>query len=258
MTEKEKIMNLQKKLIKLYKEIDELKGKKNSSDSDFKAWKTDVQLCLSGLYGEKSIQLKNFNNRRFSPIIIGGNPDWHEPYVKDLEITQKEFERYIGDFEDESENTNAKEKRKINNKVFIVHGHDGELKEKVARRLEQQGIEAIILSEQANRGKTIIEKLELYSDVYAAIILFTSDDLGVAKEESGHEKYRARQNVVFEAGYFMGYLGRENVIMLADKNVEIPGDLSGMVYTTKDNWEFEMLKELNAAGMKIDMNKLLS
>lgn len=70
-------------------------------------------------------------------------------------------------------------------------------------------------------------------------------------------KYRARQNVVFEAGYFMGYLGRENVIMITEENLEIPGDLSGMVYTTKDNWEFEMLKELNAAGMKIDMNKLL-
>ncbi len=55
----------------------------------------------------------------------------------------------------------------------------------------------------------------------------------------------------------MGYLGRENVIMITEENLEIPGDLSEMVYTTKDNWEFEMLKELNAAGMKIDMNKLL-
>ena len=73
----------------------------------------------------------------------------------------------------------------------------------------------------------------------------------------GNEKSRDRQNVVFEAGYFMGYLGRENVIMITEENLEIPWDLSWMVYTTKDNWEFEMLKELNAAGMKIDMNKLL-
>lgn len=251
-------MNLQSKLIKLYNEIDELKSKKSSSDSEFRAWKTDVQLCLSGLYGEKSIQLKNFNSRPFAPVIFVGNTDWHKPYVQDLETTKKEFERYIGDFEDENENAYVMGRRIINNKVFIVHGHDGELKEKVARRLEQQGIEAIILSEQANCGKTIIEKLESYSDVHAAIVLFTSDDLGATKEEKGNEKYRARQNVVFEAGYFMGYLGRKNIIMIADKNVEIPGDLSGMVYTTKDNWEFEMLKELNAVGMKIDMNKLLS
>lgn len=250
-------MNLQNKLIKLYNEIDGLKNKRSSSDSDFKAWRTDVQLCLSSLYGEKSIQLKNFNSRQFSPICIGGNTYWHEPYVRDLETTKKEFERYIGDFEDESQIAYAAGKRIVNNKVFIVHGHDSELKEKVARRLEQQGIEAIILSEQANRGRTIIEKIEAYSDVHVAIALFTQDDIGVAKEEKGNEKYRARQNVVFEAGYFMGYLGRENVIMITEENLEIPGDLSGMVYTTKDNWEFEMLKELNAAGMKIDMNKLL-
>ena len=250
-------MNLQDKLIKLYNEIDELKNKKSSSDSDFKAWRTDVQLCLSGLYGEKSIQLKNFNNRRFLPVLIVGNTDFHEPYVRDLETTKKEFERYIDDFEDVSTNANVKNYISVNNKVFIVHGHDGELKEKVARRLEQQGIEAIILSEQANRGKTIIEKIEAYSDVHVAIALFTQDDIGVAKKEKGNEKYRARQNVIFEAGYFMGYLGRENVIMITEENLEIPGDLSGMVYTTKDNWEFEMLKELNAAGMKIDMNKLL-
>lgn len=216
-----------------------------------------MQLCLSGLYGEKSIQLKNFNSRQFSPILIGGNTDWHGPYVRGLETTKKEFERYIGDFEDECENVSVKKKESSNNKVFIVHGHDGELKEKVARRLEQQGIEAIILSEQANRGKTIIEKLEAYSDVHVAIALFTQDDLGAAKEEKENEKYRARQNVVFEAGYFMGYLGRENTIIIVDENVEIPGDLTGMVYTTTENWEFEMLKKLNAAGMKIDMNKLL-
>lgn len=250
-------MDWQNKLRKLYNEIDELKNKDSSSDSDFKAWKTDVQLCLSGLYGENSIQFKNFNSRHFSPMVIGGNTDWHKPYVRDLETTKKEFERYICDFEEEGINTNMGKNRTSNNKVFIVHGHDGELKEKVARRLEQQGIEAIILSEQVNRGRTIIEKLEAYSDVNVAIILFTQDDLGVAKEEKGNEKYRARQNVVFEAGYFMGYLGRENIIMIADENVEIPGDLSGMVYTTRDSWEFEMLKELNAAGMRVNMNKLL-
>ena len=250
-------MNLQNKLIKLCNEIDELKNKKNYSDSDFKAWKTDVQLCLSGLYGERSIQLRNFNSRPFCPTVFVGNTDWHKPYVRDLETTKKEFERYIGDFEDESENVPGTKKRTANNKVFIVHGHDGELKEKVARRLEQQGIEAIILSEQVNRGKTIIEKLEAYSDVHVAIALFTKDDFGAAKEEKENEKYRARQNVVFEAGYFMGCLGRENTIIIVEENVEIPGDLSGMVYRRGDNWEFEMLKELNAAGMKIDMNKLL-
>lgn len=98
-------------------------------------------------------------------MVIVGNTDFHE-YVRDLYTTKKEFERYIGDFEDVSINANVKKNIPLSNKVFIVHGHDGELKEKVARRLEQQGIEVIILSEQANRGRTIIEKIEAYSDVH--------------------------------------------------------------------------------------------
>ena len=58
-----------------------------------------------------------------------------------------------------------------NNKIFIVHGHNEALKQEVARLVEKQGLEAIILSEQANRGKTIIEKFEEHSDVGAAICL---------------------------------------------------------------------------------------
>ena len=54
------------------------------------------------------------------------------------------------------------------NKVFIVHGHDDALKIEVARTLEKAGLEAIILHEHANAGKTIIEKIEHYSDVCTA------------------------------------------------------------------------------------------
>lgn len=63
-------------------------------------------------------------------------------------------------------------------KVFIVHGHNEALKEKVARLIEQQDIKAIILDEQPNKGQTIIEKFEENSDVGGAICLFTADDIG--------------------------------------------------------------------------------
>lgn len=140
-------------------------------------------------------------------------------------------------------------------KVFIVHGHDGVLKESVARLIEGQGLEAIILSEQPNRGKTIIEKFEANSNVGAAICLFTADDIGrSASETSG--KDRARQNVVFETGYFIGKLGRENIIIIADPSVEIPSDLSGVVYTDKSDWRAVVLTELSDIGYDIDLNKL--
>lgn len=139
-------------------------------------------------------------------------------------------------------------------KVFIVHGHNGELKQSVARLIEKQGIEAIILDEQANQGRTIIEKFEGNSDVGGAICLFTADDLG--RKNGEEEKARARQNVVFEAGYFMGKLGRDHVVIIAEPEIELPSDLSGIVYSNKDKWKIDVLKELKAMGYSIDMNKL--
>lgn len=141
------------------------------------------------------------------------------------------------------------------NKVFIVHGHDNALKQELARTIEKQGLQAIILSEQISPGKTIIEKIEENSDVAGAICLFTADDLGRTKAGT-EDQPRARQNVVFEAGYFMGKLGRDHVVMICEDGVEIPGDLSGVVYTGKNHWEVEMLKALKVMGYNIDMNKL--
>lgn len=140
-------------------------------------------------------------------------------------------------------------------KVFIVHGHNGEIKEAVARLIENQGIQAIILHEKANQGSTIIEKFERNSDVGCAVCLFTADDLGHAKTDS-KEKTRARQNVVFETGYFIGKLGRDKVILIADKDIEMPSDLQGVVYTNSQDWRFSVLRELKAIGYNIDYNKL--
>ena len=100
-----------------------------------------------------------------------------------------------------------------------------------------------------------IEKLEIEGDAAGAVCLFTADDEGRAQAEQS-EKPRARQNVVFEAGYFIGRLGRENVAILVDKGIEIPSDLQGVVYTGTDSWEFGLLKELKSMGYSIDFNKM--
>ena len=159
----------------------------------------------------------------------------------------------------EREKLNNKSERKrariLNfSKVFIVHGHDEALTQAVARLIEKQSIEAIILKEQRNGGDTIITKFEKNSNVGAAIFLFTADDLGKAKDEAELKK-RARQNVVFEAGYFMGKLGRERTIMISDKDIEIPSDMQGIVYTDSTNWQLDVLRELEGIGYKIDYNK---
>lgn len=95
-----------------------------------------------------------------------------------------------------------KQEKSDSEKVFLVHGHDNELKETVARFLEKIGLIPIILHEQASKGQTIIEKFEEHSNVSYAIVLMTPDDVGNLKSNKGKLNQRARQNVIFELGYF--------------------------------------------------------
>lgn len=145
-----------------------------------------------------------------------------------------------------------------NKRVFIVHGHDELLKTQTARFVEKLGFEAVILHEQANKGMTIIEKIEANTDVGFAIVLYTGDDQGNTKEAAakGELKERARQNVVFEHGYLIAKLTRARVVPLVSGGVELPSDISGMVYIDDSNWSTEIAKEMKSAGYDIDFNKI--
>lgn len=146
----------------------------------------------------------------------------------------------------------------LSNKIFIVHGHDEGAREAVARFLLQLGLEPIILHEQANRGRTVIEKVEAQGDVSFAVVLLTPDDEGCVK--GGTPEPRARQNVLLELGYFIGRLGRENVCALKRGTVEIPSDFAGVVWEPMDSgngWKQSLGRELQAAGHSIDWNKVM-
>ncbi|GAB3640109.1 TIR domain-containing protein [Spirosoma arcticum] len=155
--------------------------------------------------------------------------------------------------------TNSLNKIVDKTKVFIVHGHADLAKVSVARTIEQFGLKAIILHEQANGGKTVIEKFESNSaDVGFAVVILTNDDDGKAKAETEY-KARSRQNVILELGYFIGKLGREKVVPLYEEGVELPSDLAGIVYTPLDNggaWKYQLGKELKNAGYDVDLNKI--
>ena len=145
--------------------------------------------------------------------------------------------------------------------VFIVHGRDDGTKQTVARFVEQFGIEATILHEKPSSGLTIIEKIEKYSDDAGfAIVLITPDDVGALKDEADEESNpRARQNVIFELGYFMGKLGRDRVCPLFKGEVEKPSDIDGVVYVpmdSTDGWQLKLATEMKQAGLPVDLNKL--
>jgi predicted nucleotide-binding protein len=152
-----------------------------------------------------------------------------------------------------------KSEKIVTNKIFIVHGHGNEIKLNVARTLSQLKLEPIILHEQTDQGRTIIEKFEENSsEVNFAIILLTADDIGKAEKETDY-KSRARQNVVFEMGYFIGKLGRKKVFLLLENGVDKPGDLDGIVYVPIDNadgWKLKLVKELKVAGYNVTADDL--
>ena len=154
------------------------------------------------------------------------------------------------------ENTMNENQTELTNKVFIVHGHDDALKNEVARFIEKLGLKAIILHEQTSNGKTIIEKIEHYSDVSFGIVLYTPCDIGGKTEESLQP--RARQNVVFEHGYLIGKIGRKNVDALVKDRIEKPGDMSGIIYIeVSGNWKSDLAKEMKEVGYDIDLNKTI-
>lgn len=182
----------------------------------------------------------------------GNNPSAYEEMLAQLKVVSADKE-FWSNIKNEDNDKSIKEKSGVieNNKVFIVHGHDESAKQTVARFLEKCGFEVIILHEQADGGRTIIEKIECYTDVVFAIILYTPCDIGRA---------RARQNVVFEHGYLIGKLGRNRVCALVKDGVETPGDISGVVYKNMDSagaWKTGILREMKDAGIQVDASKLL-
>lgn len=118
--------------------------------------------------------------------------------------------------------------------AFIVHGHDDELrldlKNYIQNTLRWQ--EPVVLAERPSGGRTIIEKFEKHADAADyAFVLLSGDDV------TGEDESRARQNVVFELGYFVGTLGRKSgrVLLLRKGNVRLPGDLDGVIYIDVSN-----------------------
>jgi predicted nucleotide-binding protein len=144
-------------------------------------------------------------------------------------------------------------------RVFLVHGHAEGPKEAVARLISKLDLEPVILHEQPDQGRTIIEKFEAHADVAYAVVLLTTDDQGGPRGgDVGAQQPRARQNVIFELGYFVGRLGRRRVCALYERGVELPSDYQGVLYVPLEDsgWRLRLAGEMRAAGLPVDLNKV--
>ncbi|MCP9233678.1 nucleotide-binding protein [Mesorhizobium sp. LMG 17147] len=144
-------------------------------------------------------------------------------------------------------------------KVFVVHGRDKGALNEVELFLRRLKLEPIILHKNANAGRSILTKFQEVSDgaSFAVVVMMPEDVGGLVGATLGK---RARQNVVFELGFFIGKLGAKNVCALMAEGVEKPSDFDGIGYVQfgdGKNWEREFAKELREAGVPFDPGDVL-
>jgi predicted nucleotide-binding protein len=241
-----------------------------SRTTDIQLMDQKVRSILPYVTQDPKSKVEIFSKFRFTPRIISTSSTDNTAYTTQaFESGKAKVVNFVRGLIEENELIHSLEKsigtpnvietihKGPKTKVFIVHGHDDVLKTEVSLLISKQGLEPIVLHEQPNQGKTIIEKIESYSDVDFAIVLYTPCDVGRSQKEE-EERPRARQNVIFEHGYFVAKLGRENVVGLNKGEVDLPNDISGVVYNLYDEagaWKYKILSELHSSGYIVDFTK---
>ena len=246
----------------------------------FKEWRGEVNSLLCFAFGDDSAQVFDFANVRYwSGFAISGQPDYiYDNEFRDglksaravLMTIQKEVVTYFPSDDECRGEVKGSEVCVVKGggkDVFVVHGHDEILRLEVEKVLRGLGLNPIILKDQANEGMTLIQKFEKNSDnVCFVVVLLTADEESVTMKDGKKEKH-ARQNVVFEMGYFFHTFRCDNgahrrLFAILENGVTKPGDVDGLVYQpyTKGDrsWILSLIKELDAVGVDFDRAKIPS
>jgi Predicted nucleotide-binding protein containing TIR -like domain len=230
-----------------------------------------AEMLLRKIFGDNTHYLKSLKDIKYSPsMYFSTTPDGvfeisfnkgKQELLNLLNVIAEDLK--LDATINLNKSVNSRDKLPNSKNIFIVHGHNEEMKLAVARTIEKLKLNAIILHEQPSKGKTIIEKFTDNSEVVFAIVLLSADDIAYNKKEKPENaKFRTRQNVIFELGYFIGKLGRERVLAVheIENNFEIPSDYSGVLFVPFDKsgkWQFDLVKELKALGVNVNANDIL-
>ncbi len=252
-------------LLKDLKEQVELLPHRDSIKLD--ALKQRTSMLITKIFGDSSNYHETLRRISFNPIIsVSSGPGqydgaWKGGHLKFINLVDTMIEDFSLDFVDDEPHEPIIPFD--GSQIFLVHGHNEEMKQSVARLIEKLRLNPIILHEQPNKGRTIIQKFIDHSNVGFAIILISADDVGYGKtDKPENAKLRARQNVILELGFFLGKLGVERVIALFEQteNFEIPSDYDGVLFIPYDpdgRWKFDLVKELKALNYDVDANSIL-
>jgi len=156
---------------------------------------------------------------------------------------------------------------KVANSVFLVHGHDHEFRDEVDQYLQTLGIRSVILSKVGAGSQSLLLKFQtLATQARFAVVLMSADDVGASRrqyenaERGGHQtlRYRARENVILELGFFYGKLGWENVFVVQKPaehtwpDFERPSDMAGVDFfdiVGEIDWRYELRMKLHDAEL---------
>ena len=272
-----------KTIERLQKALDKVPRLRKVSTSDpvFKIWRRYTEKAIARAYGEEDDAVREFTKISFSPpspqtyalaeAFFGpGSPRMTDQDALDIGLSKasellnsmiEEIEDFWDDGDRMQHTASPPRGGQIDSgKIFLVHGRDEGPKHEVARFIGVLGLDPVILDEQADRGRTIIAKFEEEArKVGFAVVLLTPDDEARLQGSETEFSPRARQNVIFELGYFARALGRKKVCALTKGEIEKPSDYDGVVYIPFDDsggWKQKLLKELKAAGFDVDANRV--
>lgn len=255
-------MDYDRKLALIDKQISEAA---DGAPLDFEAWVNGTEVVVRSIFGNASPMHNKVTGVSYWPGIV-----YEETSPSDYANAQRvgvqetiallkaaKLELEITEGPSSSSNTPADPAREPSERIFIVHGRDDARKYALSSFLQNlTGTQPVILHQQPNAGQVLIEKFEATATSAGySVVLLTADDLGRAKElATDDERPRARQNVVFEMGFFFGLLGRKRVAVLYDHGVELPSDITGIVYIALDDagaWKGQLASEISHAGLQI-------
>ena len=148
-------------------------------------------------------------------------------------------------------------------RIFVVCGTDDEMKQAITNALTKLWLVPVVMCEEPSQGRKIVERFADYKDVGFAVVLLSPDDFAYAKEDSPTKrKLRPRQDVVFELGFLIGTLGKENIIVFYREcaNFECPNDFEGLKLTAfddRDSWKLALIRELTNGRYAVDADRIL-
>ncbi|WP_405180264.1 nucleotide-binding protein [Nocardia sp. NBC_01377] len=258
-------MDTEQKIALLQERIEDIES---PTPLDVSTWRPLVEVAIRLTVGDAHPQYKAYMMVKFRPraIALGsGGEDTAFRNAKNNGI--KETLAILKAVKREVELTGEvpslpTDAKGVGGTIFLIHGHNAALKHEVARVVSHlTGNEPVILQEEVSAGQTLIEKFEQSASQAAyAIALATADDEArVRSEPDSPLKSRARQNVIFELGFFFGAIGRKNVALLYEEGVERPSDTNGMVHIRLDyggGWKMTLANEIEASGIPVDRTKL--